>query len=82
MGYELFMLIKYPGWAALIEQVTAFGKQPETVKVRSPLGFWTDRKLGMMAIEIKRKLNSLSTVSRSPMRCQEIERKSQFESLQ
>jgi putative transposase len=58
-----------------IEQVTAFGKSPQTVKARSLLCFWAHRKLGMTTIEIGRRLNiSQSAVSRSSMRGQQIEK--------
>jgi REP-associated tyrosine transposase len=54
-----------------IEQVTAFGKSPQTVKARSLLCFWAHRKLGMTTIEIGKRLNiSQSAVSRSSMRGQ------------
>lgn len=63
-----------------IEQVTAFGKSPQTVKARSLLCFWAHRKLGMTTIEIGRRLNiSQSAVSRSSMRGQQIERENRFE---
>jgi len=63
-----------------IEQVTAYGKSPQTVKARSLLCFWAHRKLGMTTIEIGRRLNiSQSAVSRSSMRGQEIERENRFE---
>lgn len=63
-----------------IEQVTAFGKSPQTVKARSLLCFWAHRKLGMTTIEIGRRLNiSQSAVSRSSMRGQKIERENRFE---
>jgi len=63
-----------------IDQVTAFGKSPQTVKARSLLCFWAHRKLGMTTIEIGKRLNiSQSAVSRSSMRGQQIERENQFE---
>jgi REP element-mobilizing transposase RayT len=63
-----------------IEQVTAFGKSPQTVKGRSLLCFWAHRKLGMTTIEIGKRLNiSQSAVSRSSMRGQQIERENRFE---
>ena len=66
-----------------IEQVTAFGKAPQTVKARSLLCFWAHRKLGMTTIEIGRKLNiSQSAVSRSSMRGQTIERENGVEFLE
>ncbi len=56
-----------------IDQVTAFGKSPQTVKARSLLCFWVHSKLGMTTIEIGRRLNiGQSAVSRSSMRCQKI----------
>ena len=59
-----------------IEQVTAFGKSPQTVKARSLLCFWAHRKLGMTTIEIGRRLNiSQSAVSLSS----KIERENRFE---
>lgn len=39
------------------DQVTAFGKSPQTVKARSLLCFWAHRKLGMTTIEIGKRLN-------------------------
>ena len=63
-----------------IDQVTAFGKSPQTVKARSLLCFWAHRKLGMTTIEIGKRLNiSQSAVSRSSMRGQKIERENQCE---
>jgi putative transposase len=63
-----------------IEQVTAFGKSPQTVKARSLLCFWAHRKLGMTTIEIGKRLNiSQSAASRSSMRGQQIERENRFE---
>ncbi len=62
------------------EQVTAFGKSPQTVKARSLLCFWAHRKLGMTTIEIGRRLNiSQSAASRSSLRGQQIERENRFE---
>ncbi len=63
-----------------IDQVTAFGKSPQTVKARSLLCFWVHRKLGMTTIEIGRRLNiSQSAVSRSSMRGQKIAKENQLE---
>ncbi|WDN90784.1 hypothetical protein BuS5_03755 [Desulfosarcina sp. BuS5] len=63
-----------------IEQVTAFGKSPPTVKERSLLCFWVHRKLGMTTIEIGKKLNICqSAVSRSSIRGEKIERENRFE---
>ncbi|WDN87979.1 hypothetical protein BuS5_00947 [Desulfosarcina sp. BuS5] len=63
-----------------IEQVTAFGKSPPTVKARSLLCFWARRKLGMTTIEIGKKLNICqSAVSRSSIRGEKIERENRFE---
>jgi putative transposase len=62
------------------EQVTTFGKSPQTVKARSLLCFWAHRKLGMTTIEIGKRLNiSQSAVSRSSMRGQKVERENRFE---
>jgi len=36
--------------------VKAFGKSPQTVKVRTLLCFWAHRKIGMSTIEIAGKL--------------------------
>jgi len=66
-----------------IEQVTAFGKSPPTVKARSLLCFWAHRKLGMTTIEIGKRLNiSQSAVSRSSLRGQKIERENRFELIE
>ena len=66
-----------------IEQVTAFGKAPQTVKARSLLCFWAHRKLGMTTIEIGKRLNiSQSAVSRSSLRGQKIERENRFELIE
>ena len=66
-----------------IEQVTAFGKSPQTVKARSLLCFWAHRKLGMTTIEIGKRLNiSQSAVSRSSLRGQKIERENRFELIE
>jgi len=63
-----------------IEQVTAFGKSPQTVKARSLLCFWAHRRLGMTTIEIGRRLSICqSAASRSSMRGQRIERENRFE---
>ena len=39
-----------------VEQVTAYGKSPQTVKALSLLCFWAHRKLGMTTIDIAEKL--------------------------
>ncbi|MDY6856187.1 MAG: transposase [Thermodesulfobacteriota bacterium] len=63
-----------------IEEITAFGKSPQTVKARSLLCFWAHRKLGMTTIEIGKKLNiSQSAVSRSSLRGEKIARENRFE---
>lgn len=62
------------------EQVTAFGKSPQTVRARSLLCFWAHRKLGMSTIEIAAKLKiSQPAVSRSSKRGERIEREAQVE---
>jgi putative transposase len=66
-----------------IEDVTAFGKSPQTVRARSLLCFWAHRKLGMTTIEISKRLNICqSAVSRSSMRGQKIEKENQFELIE
>jgi hypothetical protein len=63
-----------------IEQVTAFGKSPKTVKTRSLLCFLARRKLGMTTVEIGKRLElSQSELSRSSVRGQQIERENRFE---
>lgn len=63
-----------------VEQVTAFGKSPQTVKARSLLCFWAHRKLGMTTVDIAKKLNICqSAASRSSLRGEKIERENQFE---
>ncbi|MEA3232119.1 MAG: transposase, partial [Thermodesulfobacteriota bacterium] len=63
-----------------IEQVTAFGKSPQTVKARSILCFWLHRKLGMTTVEIGKRLSiSQSAVSRSSLRGEKIVKENQFE---
>jgi len=62
-----------------MEQVTAFGKSPQTVQARSLLCFWARRRLGMTTIEIGKRLTICqSAVSRSSMRGQQIERENRF----
>ena len=63
-----------------IEQVTAFGKSPQTVKARSLLCFWLHRKLGMTTVGIGKKLNICqSAVSRSSLRGERIASENRFE---
>ena len=47
-----------------IDQVTAFGKSPQTVKARRFLCSWAHRRLGMATIEIGRRLNITPTVAK------------------
>jgi REP-associated tyrosine transposase len=62
------------------EQVTAFGKSPQTVKARSLLCFWAHRKLGMSSAEIARRLLiSQPAASRSSKRGEQIAKENQFE---
>jgi putative transposase len=62
------------------DQVTAFGKSPQTVTARSLLCFWAHRKLGMSTIEIAAKLRmSQPSVSRSSKRGERIARENQVE---
>ena len=66
-----------------IEQVTAFGKSPQTVKARSLLCFWLHRKVGMTTVEIGKKLNiSQSAVSRSSIRGEKIKQENRFELIE
>ena len=85
MGYDFDRVAKRVAelMAMEVEQVTAFGKSPQTVKARSLLCFWAHRKLGMTTIEIGKRLNiSQSAVSRSSLRGQKIERKNRFELIE
>jgi DNA-binding MarR family transcriptional regulator len=62
------------------DQVTAYGKSPQTVQARSLLCFWAHRKLGMTTIEIARRLNiSQPAVSRSSKRGERIGKENRFE---
>ncbi len=81
-GYDFDRVVRWVAEVMIIDidQVTAFGKSPQTFKARSLLCFWAHRKLGMTTIEIGRRINiSQSAVSRSSMRGQKIERESRFE---
>jgi hypothetical protein len=60
--------------------VTAFGKSPQTVKARSLLCFWAQRRLGMSTVEIAKKLRiSQPAVSRSSKGGEQIENEHRFE---
>ncbi|XPS88920.1 transposase, IS200-like [Desulfosarcina variabilis str. Montpellier] len=62
------------------DQVTAYGKSPQTVQARSLLCFWAHRKLGMTTIEISKRLNiSQPAASRSSKRGERIEKENRFE---
>jgi len=62
------------------DQVTAFGKSPQTVQARSLLCFWAHRKLGMTTIEIARRLKiGQSAASRCSKRGEKIARENRFE---
>jgi REP-associated tyrosine transposase len=62
-----------------VEDVLAMGKTPHTVKARSLLCFWAQRKLGMTTIEIGRRLNmSQSAISRLSLRGERIEKENQL----
>ncbi len=81
-GYDLDRAVarvaEVMGMAA--EQVTAFGKSPQTVRTRALLCYWAHRKLGMSTIEIARKLKiSQPAVSRSSRRGERIEKEEQVE---
>lgn len=61
------------------EEVCAFGKSPQTVKARSLLCFWAQRRLGMRTVEISRRLNiGQPAVSRSSARGEVIEKENGF----
>ena len=63
-----------------IDQVTAYGKSPQTVKARSLLCFWAHRKLGMTTVAIADLLSiGQSAVSRSSLRGEIIARENQYE---
>ena len=84
-GYDFDQLAKRVAKLMDIEvdQVTAFGKSPPTVRARSLLCFWAHRKLGMTTIEIARRLNICqSAASRSSLRGQKIERENRFELIE
>lgn len=84
-GYDFNRLVKRVAKVMdiEIEQVTAFGKSPTTVRARSLLCFWAHRKLGMTTIEIARKLNICqSAASRSSLRGQKIERETRFKLIE
>jgi REP element-mobilizing transposase RayT len=81
-GYDFNRLIERVAEVMEMErdQITAFGKSPQTVKARSLLCFWAHRKLGMTTIEIGKRLKiSQSAVSRSSMRGQQIEKENRIE---
>jgi REP element-mobilizing transposase RayT len=62
------------------DQVTAFGKSPQTVQARSLLCFWAHRKLGMTTIEIAKRLKiSQPVASRSSKRGEQIAKEKRFE---
>jgi putative transposase len=84
-GYDFNRLVKRVAEVMdlEIEQVTAFGKSPTTVRARSLLCFWAHRKLGMTTIEIARRLHICqSAASRSSLRGQKIERENRFELIE
>jgi len=63
-----------------IEEVTASGKSPQTVKARGLLCFWAHRKLGMATIEIGERLHlSQSAMSRLSIRGEAIASENRFE---
>jgi putative transposase len=62
------------------DQVTAYGKSPQTVQARSLLCFWAHRKLGMTTIEIAKRLKiSQPAISRSSKRGEKIEQEYHFD---
>ena len=57
------------------EEVTAFGKSPQTVKARALLCYWAHRKLGMTATEIAKRLKiTQPAASRLSKRGEQIEK--------
>jgi len=65
------------------DQVTAFGKSPQTVEARALLCFWAHRKLGMSTIEIGRRLKiSQPAASRLSKRGERIEKENRFELIE
>ena len=62
------------------EEVIACDKSPQTVRARSLLCFWANRKLGMSTIQIARILNmSQPAISRSSRRGEKIARENHFD---
>jgi putative transposase len=62
------------------DQVTAWGKSPQTVQARSLLCYWAHRKLGMTTIEIAKRLKiSQPAASRSSKRGEQVEKEHRFE---
>ncbi len=61
-------------------EVTAFGKSPQTVKARALLCFWAHRMLEMTTVEIAARLSlSQSGVSRLSMRGEKLANQNKFE---
>ena len=62
------------------DQVTAYGKSPQTVQARSLLCFWAHRKLGLTTTEIANRLKiSQPAASRCSKRGEQIEKENRFE---
>lgn len=62
------------------DQVTAYGKSPQTVQARSLLCFWAHRKLGLTTTEIAKRLKiSQPAASRCSKRGEQIEKVNKFE---
>ena len=63
-----------------VDQVTAYGKSPRTVRARSLLCFWAHRKLGMTTVAIANRLKiGQSAASRSSLRGETIARENNYE---
>ena len=63
-----------------LEQVTAFGKSPQTVEARALLCYWAHRKLGMSTIEVARRLKiSQPAASRLSKRGERIEKEKRID---
>ena len=81
-GYDFKWLISRvaESMGMVPEEVTAFGKSPQTVKARALLCFWAHRKLGMRTTDIAGRLGiGQPAVSRLSKRGQQIEKECRFD---
>ena len=66
-----------------VDDVLSLGKSSKTVKGRSLLCYWANRKLGMTTIELAKRLHlSQSAVSRSAARGENIARENKFKLIE